>query len=200
MAWVWNPELPCGFQFVQLCRHFIEEDPPRLDLFKTRQSLLLRDMELCCKLSTKLIKDLRYDNLWEAYVNQESRISPILAKMELVGIEFDNEALLACEQKIHQRLSQLQIEAEKVCGFFVQLSSAKQVSQALFDRLKLQPETQRDSTLKSGGISTGESVLKSISNQHPLPRLVLEYRHLSKVTLTPFRHYFSNLTVFYCNQ
>jgi DNA polymerase I-like protein with 3'-5' exonuclease and polymerase domains len=38
-----------------------------------------------------------------------------------------------------KKMAEIQKEAEEACGFFVQLGSAKQVSIALFDKLKLKP-------------------------------------------------------------
>lgn len=72
-------------------------------------------------------------------------VVPILSKMEIWGMGFDNEELLKCEQTLQKKLLDLQSEAERVTGQSVPLTSPQRISAILFDKLRLKPvrETRR---------------------------------------------------------
>jgi len=58
------------------------------------------------------------------------------------------------------------------------VNSPKQLGEVLFVHLKLPAPASRG---KSRAISTAQDVLEALAAQHDVPRLVLEYRHLSKL-------------------
>ena len=70
-----------------------------------------------------------------------------------------------------------------VIGESFNLNSTQQLSQALFDRLKLPPPDRTQRTA-SGHYSTSAEVLEGLRGRHPVVDLVLEYRELSKLKST----------------
>jgi DNA polymerase-1 len=67
----------------------------------------------------------------------------------------------------------------KIAGTPFNVNSPKQLSEILFERLKL-PVIKKIKT----GFSTNEEVLTKLSRQHPLPALILEYRQMAKLKST----------------
>lgn len=119
------------------------------------------------------------------YWDQEGKIPLLLGLMEYAGIGFESSVLSLYEETLRERLEELQGEADSSCGFEVGISSPKKLQDVLYKKLRLQPETQKSASLSGGGMSTSESVLKSMRSKHPLPSIVLEFRQVQKV-LTAF--------------
>ena len=77
-------------------------------------------------------------------------------------------------------MSRLQSEAEQLAGTEFNLSSPKQIQQILFEKQGL-PIIRKT---PKGQPSTAEDVLQELAHEYPLPRLILEYRSLSKLKTT----------------
>jgi DNA polymerase-1 len=60
------------------------------------------------------------------------------------------------------------------------IGSPKQIQAILYDKLKLEPPEKTP----KGQPSTAESALQALADEHELPRLILEYRALSKLKST----------------
>jgi DNA polymerase-1 len=67
----------------------------------------------------------------------------------------------------------------RLAGGEFNLNSPKQLSQILFEKLRLRPVKK----IKTG-YSTNEEVLVHLAKNHPLPELILEYRQLAKLKST----------------
>jgi len=110
----------------------------------------------------------------------EMPLIPVLARMEQAGVLIDAEQLHKQSQELGACLQKLEKEAFDLSGQSFNLNSPKQLQSILFDRLKL-PVLEKTPT---GQPSTAESVLQKLSEQFPLPKIVLEYRSLSKLKST----------------
>jgi DNA polymerase-1 len=80
-----------------------------------------------------------------------------------------------CEKKISALEKKLYLAA----GEEFNLNSPKQLSKILFEKLKL-PVVKKTKT----GFSTDEGVLTKLSQEHEVPRLILEYRQIAKLKST----------------
>ena len=60
-----------------------------------------------------------------------------LAKMELNGVRIDSAALNASAEKLREEILKIQKEVTDMAGEEFNLSSAKQVGEILFDKLKI---------------------------------------------------------------
>ncbi len=111
------------------------------------------------------------------YRQMDRPLNAVLARMERRGVFIDAAALARQSQELRARMQHLQAQARQVAGIEFNLDSPKQLAQVLYDHLQL------TATIKTatGQRSTAEDVLEGLSEQHPLPGLVLEYRSLAKL-------------------
>jgi DNA polymerase-1 len=110
----------------------------------------------------------------------ELPLVPVLSKIERQG------ALLSCEMLHKQsaelglRLEELKSAAYELAGQEFNLGSPKQLGEILFEKLEL-PVIKKT---PKGAPSTAEEVLVELALDYPLPKLLLEYRSLSKLKST----------------
>src|SRR5690606_11904060 len=82
---------------------------------------------------------LKENSLIEPFIEQEMKMPAVLAAMEIRGIGFTLEPLLAKEKQLKQIMDALESEAEVACGVAVDLNSVQQISNVIYDRLGLVP-------------------------------------------------------------
>ena len=114
------------------------------------------------------------------YTDLEQPLVQVLATMESTGVLVDTSLLRAMSGEFAVKMAGLEQEAHAAAGHAFNLSSPKQLQEILFNELKL-PVTQYTPT---GQPSTNEDALGELADQHALPRLVLDYRSLSKLKAT----------------
>ncbi|WP_438865117.1 DNA polymerase I [Neptunicella sp.] len=110
----------------------------------------------------------------------EVPLIPILAKMEQTGVLIDSQRLLEQSQFLATRIMQLEQEVQEIAGQPFNLNSTKQLQEILFDKLEL-PVIKKT---PKGAPSTAEEVLQQLAADYPLPKLLLEYRGLTKLKST----------------
>jgi DNA polymerase I len=106
----------------------------------------------------------------------EMPLLPVLARMELAGVEIDRAALAEMSGEFAQQLAGLEDRIYELVGHPFNIGSPKQLEQILFHELKL-PATKRTRT----GYSTDASVLEELKSQHEAVALILEHRQVSKL-------------------
>ena len=104
-----------------------------------------------------------------------------LAKMELNGVRIDSASLNASAEKLREEILSIQKEVTDMAGEEFNLSSAKQVGEILFDKLKIVEKAKKT---KTGQYVTSEEVLESLSSKHPIVKKILEYRGIKKLLST----------------
>lgn len=104
----------------------------------------------------------------------------ILSKMERYGVLIDAETLQQQSNKIGERLLSLEQQAFELAGTTFNIDSPKQLQEIFFTKLAL-PIIKRT---PKGQPSTAEPVLQELALNFPLPKLILEYRSLSKLKST----------------
>lgn len=112
----------------------------------------------------------------------ELPLTPVLAAMEQAGIGLDTAYLGELSRRMGARLTELEAEIHAIAGMPFNINSGPQLNDVLFNRLSL--PTSGLSKLKSGGYSITAEVLEQLSNDHPIARLLLQYRQLSKLAST----------------
>lgn len=118
--------------------------------------------------------------LRSVYEDIEIPLVPVLAGMEQRGVLIDVSSLRLQSQQLGKRMFELQQQAWQAAGHDFSLDSPKQLQNVLFDELGL-PAKLRTPT---GQPSTNEEALEAIADEHPLPRLILDYRGLAKLRST----------------
>ncbi len=117
--------------------------------------------------------------LTDLFREVEMPLVPVLARMELAGIEIDLEALAAMQSEFGDQLAGLEARIYELVGHPFNIGSPKQLEQVLFHELGL-PATKRTRT----GYSTDASVLEELRDKHEVIGLILEHRQVSKLKST----------------
>lgn len=110
----------------------------------------------------------------------ELPLSPVLAKMEQFGVLIDSQKLAQQSQNLAVRILELEKEVHTLAGEEFNLGSPKQLQEILYKKMDL-PILKKT---PKGAPSTAEEVLQELAINYPLPRLLMEYRGLSKLKNT----------------
>jgi DNA polymerase-1 len=114
------------------------------------------------------------------YSKIEMPVLPVLFRMERNGVLLDKGKLEAQSHELGKEILQKEQDAYAAAGQPFNLGSPKQIQEILFDRLKLPVKKKTP----SGQPSTDEDSLAELALDHPLPKLILEHRALSKLKST----------------
>ena len=120
------------------------------------------------------------DKLHRVYAQIEMPALRVLIEMEDRGIQIDAGLLAAQSQSLATTIAQLETQAHELAGGAFNLGSPKQLGEILFDRLGYKPIKK---TAK-GAPSTDEDVLEQLAQDYPLPKVLLQWRSLSKLRST----------------
>jgi DNA polymerase I len=118
--------------------------------------------------------------LREIYTDIERPLIRVLERMESTGVRVDAKLLREQSQELAIKMAATEQSAYTAAGGPFNLGSPKQLGEVLYERLKL-PVLGKTPT---GQPSTAEDVLEQLAETFDLPRLVLEYRGLSKLKST----------------
>ena len=115
------------------------------------------------ELAEELTAQLRDIDEYELYADLELPLVPILAEMEHTGIAVDRDVLEVQRKDFADKVTQVEEKArELVDEPELNLSSPKQLSVVLFDKLEL-PKTKKTKT----GYSTAASEIEALAEKHP---------------------------------
>jgi DNA polymerase I len=114
------------------------------------------------------------------YQKIELPLVPVLLAMERHGVLIERQKLEAQSQELGKDILALEQKAYDAAGQPFNLGSPKQIQEILFERQKLPVKKKTP----SGQPSTDEDSLAELALDHPLPRLILEHRALSKLKST----------------
>lgn len=118
--------------------------------------------------------------LQEVYENIELPLVPVLSRMEQRGALISANLLQIQSQELAERMAELEKAAYEEAGESFNLASPKQLQVIFYEKLRL-PVIRKT---PKGAPSTAEPVLQELAHEHPLPRLILEHRSLSKLKST----------------
>ena len=147
------------------------------------------DADMSWRLYVKLKSELDKMNEVNEYGWSMSRLAtdiewpivPVLAEMEIAGIELDSGVLEEFGGRLEKRINQLKVEIFDLAGEEFNMGSPAQLGQILYGRLGLPT-----AGLKKGktGVSTAADVLEKLRDSHPIIPLIMEYRELDKLKNT----------------
>ena len=129
-------------------------------------------------LAQKELKRVNGEKLLEAI---DLPLTPVLADMEMTGVLIDLPLFSELAQELGKRLARIEKQVYESVGKTFNLNSPQQVSEVLFDHLRLQPMGRKTAT---GFYSTAAGVLEEMKGQHPVIDMMLNYRELSKLKFT----------------
>jgi len=110
----------------------------------------------------------------------EMPLVPVLSRIERNGVLVDREMLEAQSVELAASMEDIAAQAFEAAGEEFNLGSPKQIQGILFEKLEL-PVLEKT---PKGQPSTAESVLQELAHDYPLPKLILEYRGMSKLKST----------------
>jgi len=141
------------------------------------------DAAVVLRLIPQLKEELEKRQVLSLYQKIEMPLVEVLADMEIAGIALDKDFLKRMSAELGKRMAEIETEVYQLAGESFNINSPQQLSEVLFNRLKIPPpdRTQRTST---GFYSTAAGVLEALSGKHPVVDHVLEYRELAKLRST----------------
>ena len=139
------------------------------------------DSDVTLQLHQVLYPQVRAEEkLLYIYEKIEMPAMEVLLRMERNGVLLDAPLLDAQSHDLGTRLIEIESQAHKLAGRPFNLGSPKQIQEILFDQLKI-PVIKKTPT---GQPSTDEDVLQELALDYPLPKVLLDYRGLSKLKST----------------
>lgn len=138
------------------------------------------DADVTLKLYEPLKKRLEEDGLWTIAHEIEFPLIHVLTEMELTGVRVEAEVLARISAELGEEAAHLEQEIYEVAGGEFNIGSPQQLGDVLFNRLNL-PARKKTA---GGALSTREEVLSELATEHELPRLVLDWRSVSKLKNT----------------
>jgi len=106
----------------------------------------------------------------------ELPLAALLARMEEHGVLVDTEHLAVLGRECEREIQRLEAEAHTIAGKPFNVNSPRQLETLLFDEIGLKP-LRRTKTSRS----TDADTLDALAELHPLPKVILEIRQLSKL-------------------
>ncbi len=139
------------------------------------------DADITLRLHHVLIEKLQKIPTLEAvYRDIEMPLVPVLSRMERTGVLIDRDMLAQQSMALASKIASIEQQAHQIAGQVFNLGSPKQIQEILYDKLQL-PVLKKT---PKGQPSTNEAVLQELALDYPLPKLILEYRSLSKLKST----------------
>jgi DNA polymerase-1 len=133
------------------------------------------------RLATALRREVEEAGLLKLYEEIDLPLVPVLARMEHAGVKIDREALAEMSSRLEHEIDAKAKEIYQHAGCEFNISSPKQLGDVLFNKLNLPKPVKYG---KGKTISTAVDVLEGLAAEHDVPRLVLEYRQLTKLKST----------------
>jgi DNA polymerase I len=133
------------------------------------------------RIAAGLRKEVEADGLMPVYQAIDLPLVPVLARMEKAGVKIDSAALAKLSVELEKQCAVKAREIYAKAGQEFNINSPKQLGDVLFNKLLL-PKPVKYGRGKT--ISTAVDVLEELSETHEVPRLVLDYRQLSKLKST----------------
>jgi DNA polymerase-1 len=129
-------------------------------------------------LAPVLRDEVEKGRLVRVYSEIDLPLAPVLFRMEQAGVRINTTALSRFSEKLSTEISRVGERIFELAGQRFNINSPKQLGVVLFTDLGLPAPVVRG---KGKAISTAVDVLEQLAETHEVPRLVLEYRHLTKL-------------------
>ena len=133
------------------------------------------------RLTSALRHEVEAAGLLKLYDEIDLPLVAVLARMEDAGVKIDRTALSEMSSRLEREIDAKASEIYECCGQEFNISSPKQLGDVLFNKLNLPRPVKYG---KGRTISTAVDVLEGLAATHEAPRLVLEYRQLTKLKST----------------
>jgi DNA polymerase I len=139
------------------------------------------DADITLRLWQTFKPQLHRAQVTTVYETLERPLVPVLAEMEMHGVQVDRDTLSRMSNAFAQKMAGLEAEIHELAGESFNVGSPKQLGEILFDKMGLEGGKKG----KTGAYATGADVLEDLAAEgHDLPARVLDWRQLSKLKST----------------
>ncbi|MCD5413793.1 MAG: DNA polymerase I [Clostridiales bacterium] len=140
---------------------------------------LSQQVRATLKIKAVLENKIEELDMKELFYNVELPVVEVLASMEVEGIEVDVKMLEELKIEFSDMIMKLSEEIHKFADSNFNINSPKQLSEVLFNTLKLTPIKKTKT-----GYSTNIDVLEKLYKEHDIIPKIIEYRHVTKLYST----------------
>lgn len=133
------------------------------------------------RLATALRREVEDFGLLKLYDEIDLPLVPVLTRMEQAGVKIDRGALADMSSRLESEIAAKSKEICAAAGCEFNIGSPKQLGDVLFNKLNLPKPVKYG---KGKTVSTAVDVLESLAEEHPIARMVLDYRQLTKLKST----------------
>ncbi len=133
------------------------------------------------RIASALRKEVEDCGLMQVYQQIDLPLVPVLARREEAGVKIDTAMLSKLSVHLEKECDAKAREIHEKTGHDFNINSPRQLGDVLFNKLNLPKPVKYG---KGKTISTAVDVLEELSAEHEVPRLVLDYRQLSKLKST----------------
>src|SRR6202044_4014887 len=123
--------------------------------------------------------EVEKQDLLDVYEKINLPFAPVLARMEASGVRIDPKELDRIGTHLAAEMAKLEKRIFELAECVFNINSPQQLAEVLFDKLNLTPP--RMGRFKPKSRSTAAEVLEELCEVHELPKLVIEYRELTKL-------------------
>jgi DNA polymerase-1 len=139
------------------------------------------DADMTMRLWKFLKPKLSQNNLMKVYIDIERPLARTLIEMEKEGVAIDKNKLKRLSKNFEEKIVEIEKVSHELIGEEFNLGSPKQIGEILYEKLSI-PGGKKTA---SGAWSTDANVLEAlVSEGHELPKLLLQWRGLSKLKTT----------------
>ena len=133
------------------------------------------------RLTGALRAEVDQAGLTKLYHEIDLPLVPVLACMEQAGVKIDTSALSQMSDELQREIGTKEKEIYEAAGMEFNVGSPRQLGDVLFNRMNLPKPVKYG---KGRTISTAVDVLEELAEDHPIARMVLDYRQLTKLKST----------------
>jgi DNA polymerase-1 len=142
---------------------------------------LAESADITGRIAATLHGEVDRADLRKLYEEMDLPLVPVLARMEQAGVKIDTAALSQMSSELEREIAAKAKEVYEAAGMEFNVGSPKQLGDVLFNRMNLPKPVKYG---KGRTISTAVDVLEELAENHPIARMVLDYRQLTKLKST----------------
>lgn len=144
------------------------------------------DADYTWRLRARMQPELEQAGLWTLFHELEMPLITVLLAMEQEGIALDREHLARLAGEWTERIGMIERRIHERAGAEFNLNSPAQIGEVLFEQLEVHKVAgiARPRRTATGQWKTDAAVLELLAQHHEVPRLLLDWRHLTKLKST----------------
>jgi DNA polymerase-1 len=142
---------------------------------------LAESADISGRLASALRTEVEQAGLLKIYEEIDLPLVPVLARMEQAGVKIDTAALSKMSAELEREIGSQAKEIHEEAGSEFNIGSPRQLGDVLFNRMNLPKPVKYG---KGRTISTAVDVLEDLAEDHPIARMVLVHRQLTKLKST----------------